>query len=151
LCEDSEVTSQWAVVVGAAVGGIMGLGGQYLAQHLVRRSTHRTERREAYTAFLMAANRGIRIGEEMNSDRHADDPIKRREQVDAAKLELDAFLLDMDRGLTLMQLDSPIRVLRAGQKLRAVIDEYVALAKLDLDASPLPWWSRSLVRRHLRS
>jgi len=146
----------------------MGLGGQYLAQRLGRRSSQRSERREAYTAFLMAANRGLRIGEEMNSTRHADDPVQRRMQIDAAKVEVDAFLLDMDRGLTLMQLDSPIRIFTAGHRLRKVIDEYIGspeleqtvtqrfkdfgtLAKLDLDDSLLPWWARRLMRRHLRS
>jgi hypothetical protein len=74
----------------------------------------------------------------------------------------------MDRGLTMMQLASPFAILRAGRLLRDGIDayvegagnraevdnrfgEFVALAKVDIDDSVLPWMWRAFARGRLKS
>jgi hypothetical protein len=130
----------WTGVVGAAVGGTIAVLGQWFIQLRVGREAIRAERQEAYLDFLIAANKGIRLAEELRSERMTNlDGLTPSQlasvQTAADKLrgEVDVFLLDMDRGLVSMQLASPADVRKAGGLLRDGIDECVR-GEIPLDA-----------------
>lgn len=122
----------WTGVVGAAVGGMIAVLGQWFIQLRGGREALRAERREAYMDFLVAANKGIRLAEDLGSERltslDGSTPTQLasvRAAVDKLRREVDAFLLEMDRGLVSMQLVSPADVRKAGGLLRDGIDECV--------------------------
>jgi hypothetical protein len=149
----------WVGVVGAAVGSAGTVLSQWAVHRRTSRAALRAERRDAYVDFLTAANRGMRVGEEMeHAERetkridevlaHADaassqDAIKAagadhsvlRKRTAALREDADDFLRLMDRGLVVMHLASPVDLLGAGNALRAGIDAYMRgeISHEDLD------------------
>lgn len=143
------MSEAWIGIVGVMVGALAALGGDWLAAGRSARGEHRAERLDAYLEFLTAANRGIRVREDL--DRVERGVAAAKETVEQAqrdgdpdmsvvedearamtvwqrelgelRQELSAFLLDMDRGLAKIQLVAPLRILNSGKLLRNGIND----------------------------
>lgn len=60
----SDHSTAWIAVAAAAVGGLVGVLGQWVVLRTTGKRELRAERRDAYVEFLSVADRGIRVAED---------------------------------------------------------------------------------------